>query len=48
LSLAPSCYAADFLDHVGSMEYHGLDGVRRSTTLYRALFYDLSFESSTR
>ena len=42
--LAPDCYAEDFLDHVGSLEYRGLDGVRRSTELYRTLFDDLAFE----
>ena len=28
----------------GSLEYHGLDGVERSTALYRALFDDLAFD----
>jgi predicted ester cyclase len=41
MTLAPSCYAEDFADHVGSLEYHGLEGVRRSTALYRALFDEL-------
>jgi predicted ester cyclase len=44
MTLAPRCYAEDFVDHVGRMEYHGLDGVRRSTDLYRMLFDDLAFE----
>jgi len=44
MTLAPRCYAEDFADHVGSREYHGLEGVRRSTALYRALFDDLAFE----
>jgi predicted ester cyclase len=44
MNLAPRCYAEDFVDHVGRMEYHGLDGVRRSTDLYRLLFDDLAFE----
>jgi predicted ester cyclase len=44
MDLAPRCYAPDFADHVGSLEYEGLDGVRRSTSLYRALFDDLRFE----
>lgn len=44
MELAPQCYAEDFADHVGSLEYEGLDGVRRSTALYRALFDDLAFE----
>jgi predicted ester cyclase len=34
----------DFVDHVGRLEYRGLDGVRRSTALYRTLFDDLAFE----
>jgi predicted ester cyclase len=44
MNLAPRCYAEDFVDHVGRMEYHGLDGVRRSTDLYRLLFDDPAFE----
>jgi predicted ester cyclase len=44
MTLAPRCYAQDFADHVGRLEYHGLDGVRRSTAFYRALFDDLAFE----
>ena len=44
MELAPQCYADDFADHVGSLDYEGLDGVRRSTALYRALFDDLAFE----
>jgi len=44
VDLAPRCYAEDFADHVGSLEYRGLEGVRRSTALYRVLFEDLSFE----
>jgi predicted ester cyclase len=44
MTLAPDCYATDFLDHVGRLEYRGLDGVRRSTALYRELFDDLAFE----
>jgi predicted ester cyclase len=44
MELAPSCYAEDFQDHVGRLEYLGLEGVERSTALYRALFDDLSFE----
>jgi predicted ester cyclase len=44
MSLARRCYAEDFTDHVGSLEYHGLDGVERSTAMYRALFDDLAFD----
>ncbi len=38
MELAPACYAPDFADHVNGVDFHGLDGVRRSTGLYRALF----------
>ena len=34
----------EFADHFVSAEYHGLDGVRLSTALYRALFDDLAFD----
>jgi predicted ester cyclase len=44
MDLAPRCYAEDFADHVGGLEHHGLDGVRRSTELYRMLFDDLMIE----
>jgi predicted ester cyclase len=44
MALAPECYADDFVDHVGRLEYRGLDGVRRSTELYRRLFDDLAFD----
>ena len=44
MDLAPSCYAEDFADHFANAEYHGLEGVRQSTDLYRALLDDLRFE----
>ena len=44
MALAPRCYAEDFVDHVGRVEYRGLEGVRRSTGLYRMLFDDLAFD----
>jgi predicted ester cyclase len=44
MSLAPQCYAPDFADHVGRLEYRGLEGVEHSTALYRALFEDLAFD----
>jgi predicted ester cyclase len=44
MELAPSCYAEDFADYFASSEYHGLEGVRKSTELYRQLFDDLRFE----
>lgn len=44
MTLAPTCYAEDFTDHVGGLEYHGLEGVQKSTAFYRALFDELAFE----
>ena len=44
MTLAPQCYAEDFADHVGELDSHGLEGVRRSTASYRALLDDLCFE----
>jgi predicted ester cyclase len=44
MQLAPSCYAEDFVDHVGRLEHRGLEGVKHSTSLYRALIDDLAFE----
>jgi predicted ester cyclase len=44
MTLAPACYHEDFADHVGRLDYHGLEGVRRSTALYQALFDDLAVE----
>jgi predicted ester cyclase len=44
MALASQCYAEDFADHVGRLEYRGLEGVQRSTALYRALFDDLAFD----
>jgi predicted ester cyclase len=44
MALARTCYAEDFADHVGGLEYRGLDGVQKSTAFYRALFDDLVFE----
>jgi ketosteroid isomerase-like protein len=42
--LAPECYAEDFVDHVNRLEFRGLEGVRRSTALYQALFDELRIE----
>jgi len=44
MRLALRCYAEDFVDHIGRIQFRGLDGVRRSTELYRRLFDDLAFE----
>jgi len=38
---APNFYSPDFHDHVNSLEYHGLDGVRKSVSLYRSVLPDL-------
>jgi predicted ester cyclase len=42
--LAPDCYAEDFVDHVNGLRFRGLEGVRRSTALYQALFNELRIE----
>ena len=44
MALAPRCYAEDFVDQVGRLEYRGLAGVRRTTEMYRTLFDDLAFD----
>jgi ketosteroid isomerase-like protein len=44
MSLAPRCYAEDFADHVGRLEYRGLEGVEHSTAFYRGLLDDLVFD----
>ena len=41
LELAQDCYAPDFVDHVNALDFHGHEGIRRSTDLYRGLFDDL-------
>src|SRR5436190_17037132 len=38
---APQFYSQRFHDHVNSLEYHGLEGVRQSVELYRSIFPDL-------
>jgi predicted ester cyclase len=37
-------YSPKFVDHVNASEYHGLEGARRSVSLYQRLFDDLRFE----
>lgn len=44
MALAAGYYAAEFADHVNGLEFRGLEGVRRSTELYRALLDDLKIE----
>jgi len=43
LSTAADYYSPQFVDHINAMEFHGLDGVRRSVGLYRQLFPDMRF-----
>ncbi len=37
-------YSPDFRDRVNALEFHGLEGVRESVTLYRSVFPDLEIE----
>jgi predicted ester cyclase len=37
-------YSPDFRDRVNALEFHGLEGVRKSVTLYRSVFPDLEIE----
>src|SRR3954470_6170574 len=37
-------YSPDFRDRVNNLEYHGLEGVRKSVTMYRSVFPDLEIE----
>ena len=41
---APQFYSERFHDHVNSLEYHGLEGVRQSVELYRSIFPDLEIK----
>src|SRR5438067_1610849 len=41
---APQFYSERFHDHVNSLEYRGLDGVRQSVELYRSIFPDLELK----
>jgi predicted ester cyclase len=38
---APELYSEQFVDHVNTLEYRGLDGVRKSVALYRLIFSGL-------
>jgi predicted ester cyclase len=42
LDAAPRLYAADFIDHVNRLEFHGQEGIAESVALYRAVFPDLA------
>jgi hypothetical protein len=48
MALAPSCYAEDFADYFANSEYHGLDGVRQSTSSIAHCSTISSLKSSTR
>jgi predicted ester cyclase len=41
---APEFYSERFHDHVNSLEFHGLEGVRESVSLYRSVLPDLEIE----
>ena len=41
---AQEFYSPTFLDHVGPIDYHGLEGVRKSVSMYRSVFPDLEIE----
>jgi predicted ester cyclase len=38
LDAASQLYAADFIDHVNRLEFHGQEGIAESVALYRAVF----------
>jgi hypothetical protein len=44
MALARDCYAENLADHVGSLQFHGYDGIARSTALCRAVVDDLALE----
>jgi predicted ester cyclase len=41
---AEQFYSPSFHDHVNSLEFHGLEGVRQSVGLYRSVLPDLEIE----
>ncbi len=41
---AEQFYSPAFHDRVNALEFHGLDGVRKSVSLYRSVFPDLTIE----
>jgi predicted ester cyclase len=41
---AKEYYSPLFRDRVNDLEYHGLEGVRKSVTMYRSVFPDLEIE----
>jgi predicted ester cyclase len=41
---AEQFYSPEFVDHVNELEFRGLDGVRKSVSLYRSVFPDLEIQ----
>lgn len=41
LAKAEQFYSSEFIDHVNELEFRGLEGVRKSVSMYRAVFPDL-------
>jgi predicted ester cyclase len=44
MQAAERYYSSEFRDHVNGLEFRGLEGVRQSVSIYRALFPDLRIE----
>jgi predicted ester cyclase len=44
MQAAERYYSADFHDHVNDLEFRGLEGVRQSVSIYRALLPDLRID----
>src|SRR2546423_3258064 len=44
MDAAERYYSPKFHDHVNRLEFHGLEGVRESVAIYRALFPDLRID----
>ena len=43
LAAVSDYYSPRFVDHVNSMQFHGIEGARQSVALYQELFDDLRF-----
>jgi predicted ester cyclase len=44
LARARELYAADFIDHVNEVDFHGQTGIAKSVALYRAILPDLRIQ----
>lgn len=44
LTRARELYAADFIDHVNSLEFRGQEGIAKSVAMYAAVFPDLRID----